>query len=250
MAERLNENAYLNFPFLEDQSLLTDTGEPIPSSLLLDFSAAIFVEATESVKLASLVVDPAGAGLTAHFTIVTADATFGKTIYVPVGVSEFVTARDVDQYVWSALATFGEGVNEFCAAYPNMVFEMELELEPSRISHTFGHAVRSVSAVGGAVLTGDVKFMEGDNFSISVIKGTDTLSLSAQKGAGAGLPCGGEDDGNCGDLLYDVNGLSPDWYGNFKLQGGPGISITPDPANNKLVIGTNVSACKAGCPDV
>lgn len=248
MPERLNENAYVSFPFEEDQVLRADTGEELPSSFLLDFSADIYLPALSAPRLTSITVAPGGTDLTATFTTILVGETLVRQILVPAGVSEWVAAHDILDTHWSAILTFGEGVNELCSNYPGQTLNFDLGFEASRTAYTHGHAVRSLSVLGSPPLTGGVKITEGYNMSVSLIKESSTLILSAQKGAGAGLRCGDpEAQGNCADLTYDINGLPADWYGNIRLEGGPGISVIPVPEENKIIISTSYQACKKGC---
>jgi hypothetical protein len=94
-----------------------------------------------------------------------------------------------------------------------------------------------------------VKIKPGYNMVVAVIQRANTIRLGAIVGEGEGMPC--EQilpvPRNCDDLVYRINGQSPDWYSDLILEGGPGIMITPDPANNKLIIKTPFKACEPGC---
>lgn len=248
MPERLNENAYVSFPLREDQILLADTGEELPSSFLLDFSADIYLPAVSAPRLKSVAIAPGGGDLTVTIETELEGETLSRQILVPAGVVEWTTARDVVTTHWSALFTFGEGVNELCAAYAGQTLTFDLAFEPSRVAYTDKHSLRTLTALGGPQLYGDVRLRQGYNNSISLIGETRTLLISAQRGAGEGLKCGeAGSEGNCSELTYDINGLTPDWYGNMRIEGGPGIQITPQPESNKLVIKTSIKACKKGC---
>ena len=248
MPERLNENAYLSFPFEEDQVLVADTGEELPFSFLLDFVADVYLPVITPPRLKSIAVAPGGTDLTVTVVTELDGETLSRQILVTAGVSEWVVARDLLSTHWSALFTFGEGVNELCEKYPGQTLTFDVGFEPSRVSLTDGHAVRTMSALGGPQLSGPVNLSEGYNTSISLIGATNTLLISAQKGAGAGIKCDdGGGSGNCGELVYDVNGLTPDWFGNLAFEGGPGISVDPQPDDNRLVISTKLKACEKGC---
>lgn len=248
MPERLNENAYLSFPFIEDQILKADTGEEIPTALLLDFSADLYLEATGAPRVTALSVDGGGSLLTVTFTIPFVEGDEVRDVIVPAGVSEWFVATDVVTSKWSSLITFGEGVNELCDNYPGQTLVVDLQMEPSRVAYVDGHVVRSMSNGVDTPLVGDVKIKEGFNLSVNVSRSANKMILSASNGGGGGVYCGNEDDdGDCGSLLYDINGLTPDWYGNFKLEGGPGVTVTDVPEEHKIVISTSVDGCKAGC---
>jgi len=253
MPERLNENAYVSYPILEDQPLLADTGEALPPSLLLDFSATIYAEVNAAPVLSEITVNPGGDGLT---VVIDVDGT-DKSVYVPAGVVEYLAVTDVDPAFWSANLVFGEGVNDFCADHPGESLSFALEFEPSRVAYVNGHVVDSVAAPGEDPLVGDVKVREGYNFSINIVKATNTLTLSAQRGGGLGLPCNYSDveapgipeASDCEDYLYSINGLTPDWYGDFKLEGGPGVIVEAYPDEHKIKIKTSLLARKPGCVD-
>lgn len=250
MPERLNENAYLSFPLVEDQIMKADTGEEIPTSLLLDFSADLYLPTNGAPRITSLSVDPGGTALTVTFTIPFVSGDETRDVLVPAGVSEWFVVTDLVSSQWSAIVTFGEGVNDLCADYAGQTLSTSLEFEPSRVAYVDNHVVRSLSNGVDVPLVGDVKIKEGYNLSVSVAQASNKLTLSASKGGGSGVYCGNEEEeetGDCADLLYEINGLTPDWFGNFGLSGGPGITVTPVPEENKIVISTSVDGCKAGC---
>ena len=102
---------------------------------------------------------------------------------------------------------------------------------------------------------GDVKLKAGYNVKITVTPSSNTVTLAAVLNAGEGQPCdeiklfptetpptGATNDlleGGllCNEILRAINGVAgPD----FKIVGGQGVSVTPDPENNCVIIDVNL----------
>ena len=105
-------------------------------------------------------------------------------------------------------------------------------------------------------LTGDVRFKEGYNISITTNPVTNTIIFSPIVGAGDGEPCQEvklfpeetppidatnnllEGGFLCNQLIRAVNGLGGPV---LNIVAGNGVSITPDPDNCTLVIDVNLN---------
>jgi len=104
-------------------------------------------------------------------------------------------------------------------------------------------------------MQGDVKLKAGYNVKIVVTPSSNTITLGAVLNAGEGEPCdevklfptetppvGSTNDlleGGllCNEILRCINGVSgPD----FKIVGGQGVSVTPDPDNNCIIVDVNL----------
>jgi hypothetical protein len=102
---------------------------------------------------------------------------------------------------------------------------------------------------------GDVKLKSGYNVKITVTPSSNTITLGAVLNAGEGQPCDevklfptetppiGSTNGLleggllCNEVLRAINGVGgPD----FKIIGGQGVSVIPDPENNCIVIDVNL----------
>jgi len=73
-----------------------------------------------------------------------------------------------------------------------------------------------------------VKLKPGYNVKFDVMKGSNTILVSALKGAGGGRPCGesGLSAAFSSTNLRTVNGVCADPSGNLSIAGGGGLNIT------------------------
>jgi hypothetical protein len=104
-------------------------------------------------------------------------------------------------------------------------------------------------------MQGDVKLKAGYNIQIRVQNSSNTIVLASLSGAGEGDPCeevklfSGEtppvgatnnvlEGGSlCNEVLRAINGVGGE---HFKIIGGQGVSVTPDPGNNCVEIDVNL----------
>lgn len=105
--------------------------------------------------------------------------------------------------------------------------------------------------VWGRCVRGDVRFAPGYNALVSEDVAANAVVLGARPGAGAGKNCAdvpvfpGETSAGpysgaqaCSGILRSVNGLGgPD----VPLVAGSGVSITPDPARNRVLVNVNMA---------
>lgn len=109
-----------------------------------------------------------------------------------------------------------------------------------------------LDAPGGESVDGDVRLMEGYNVNISVVSATNTIRISARRGAGQGEACedvarteeeqekldNGESLDNavqCNDVFSSINGVVPDLSSRFFIRGGRGINVD-SPADHTIRI--------------
>lgn len=169
------------------------------------------------------------------------------------------------------------------------VLENAGTVEPSRIQNNDGAYVRSVNLanaertratthtdckdycwsfphydhyVAGYCLTGPIKLREGYNTSIRQDALSNTITIDASLGAGAGQPCeevplfNGETppsgrttlDGapKCNEIVRSINGVGKRF---FEISGGNGVVITPVPAEHKVIVSVDLQDL-AFCPDL
>lgn len=254
----LNNNSGRSFPLIEDSDLTGVYGSEemeLPPSVLLDIHLVVYTQGREPLTLKQIVVNGSGTALTAHFDY------NGTALTVPVSAaSEWpyraeVRTSDVhDNTQILFRPIFGKGVADIAAAFAGetIVFT-DLEVESSRITVQNKHRVTGVIGAlpGSTRLTGDVVIEDGYNIQSSLVPDQRILRLNAIVGAGLGQPCSTllPEPTNCDDLIYYINGLHPNWYGDFRLVAGPGISIEGDAANNKILIHTSVDHCRPRCKD-
>lgn len=110
--------------------------------------------------------------------------------------------------------------------------------------------------IGARCVKGDIKWKPGFNCVITQNSANNTITLSAAQQAGEGQPCAevplfvGESpqDGStndllsggplCNETLRSINGIGGPL---FSLLRGAGVSIIPDPENNKIVVDVNLA---------
>jgi len=253
--ERLNENAYISYPFLEDAIMKATDGTEIPNDLLLDMKVDIPKNPANKPSIKLTEIETAAGFVILTFTITElnpAPLTTPVQVILPVlpAGTDHYTSSFVDVDGINGIYAAGRGVNFLVDNFPLTVLEVDIPIEPSCVTNTYNHQVSTIRGDVGDTLTGDVKVVEGYNVAVYVSPETNTLRLSAQVGGGQGMPCqipDQEQSGDCGTSLFRINGMKPDWYGNFLLQGGPGIAVIPDPDNNKIVIKASLDACEEGC---
>ena len=146
------------------------------------------------------------------------------------------------------------------------------QIEPAKIQNIYKHYVRSVTVLNrkrtvvtddtinsevivyAACLDGNLKFKEGYNCSILQDNAGNRIVFRGAVGAGQGEPCTevsqslGETspDGGpyltggprCGDILKTINGKGGK---SITIKGGPGFTVTAEPATSTLVITRDLS---------
>lgn len=248
-----NTNANRAYPFIEDERL-NGLGNDVVLDARLVAYAPFGAQTTIPLTLESITVNGGG-------TAMTVSMAYGSSV-----LALAVSAAATDQY-YEASATdvngnltimlrmmFGPGVSAFCASHAGTTVSFASpQVEPCCVVTYDRHRVTGIigSYAGSERLVGAVQVEEGYNFGVTLVDGQNALLLSAGQGLGLGIPCEPlhPSTETCEDLVYFINGLHPDWFGEFKLMAGPGIAVQSVPAENKVVISTTVDHCRPKCRD-
>lgn len=254
--ERINELSNIAFPLKENVSRLGTDGSTelvLPNDFLLDLQLTVYACAAGTLELSAITVAADGSSATVTFT-------YAPVSGSPVMLVQLIPANITDTYstslqgLYADLFTlYGPGVATVCGdpAFQGITFLFSSTyVEPSCVFIRNNHIVRTIDSQSHIVLSGDVKIMPGYGIIVTFLPGINSIRLSAGVGEGEGVPCTSAiSTRNCEELVYRINGMSPDWTGDFILEGGPGIQIIPDPDNHKIIIKTAYKACGAGCDD-
>ena len=251
LTDRLNSNKYVRFPFVEDATMLDITAAfVLPDNFIADFSATIYGEPAPDCLLTGLSV-------TAGSVWLTFDVGGQPCILiVPPFISDYYSTSflSVDGYgdtIIRFTATVTAELEAWAADNPSAAYTFTgIPVEPSCSILRNNHRVMSIAASGQARLSGDVQFREGYNMRVTVLPDFNALNLSAVLGEGAGVPCepiltSSSSAHACDGLIYHINGLHPDWFGQFFLYGGQGVSVEPEASTHRLILKTNVAGCSS-----
>ena len=248
-----NANAHRAYPFIEDEQLGILNNDVVLDARLLVY-AAFGAPATIPLTLESIAVNGGG-------TAMTVTMQYGSAALVLV-----VSAAATDQYYETSAVDgngnltimlrmmFGPGAAGFCADHAGTAIAFSSpEIEPSCVAVYDKHRVTGVagSYAGSERLTGAIQVQEGYNLGLALVADQNALRITAGLGLGLGIPCEvlHPTTEDCEKFVYFLNGMHPDWFGEFKLMAGPGIAIQALPAANKLVISTTVDRCRPKCRD-
>jgi hypothetical protein len=154
-------------------------------------------------------------------------------------------------------AVFGEGLLALADACPldqdYYPTAGTVQLQPALALTQHRHRVNSLlgDASGSTQITGDIYWEEGYNTRIELSEAANQLRISAVPGAGAGYPCARRDTTRpwCDDILLALNGVYGDGTGGIELRGGRGISVEPDPDNNRIIVRTRIHGAEIECND-
>jgi hypothetical protein len=102
-------------------------------------------------------------------------------------------------------------------------------------------------------LIGDIRFVEGYNCCISQNDLDNTITINACLGGGKGQPCSevaifADEEApqgkstlsgslKCSEVIKSINGVGQRFY---EILGGPGVTVTPYPDVNKIVVDVNL----------
>jgi hypothetical protein len=227
----LNENSLRAYPLKEMIDRVSGS-YTLDDGVILD-AQLVYTSAPTVAYLETIVADP----LNITFTVTGLDdfiinrtATFPAYIRRPNG-SLLV--------VGDTAATIPDGVYSFS----NVPFE------PS-VSHEFGDAwlgVQSLTFNSSSALTGDINFIEGYQYGITI--NNNVVNMNCGAGYGVPLSCtsfGASSD--CSDIVSYVNGVGPDGKKILHFRNGGGIVVFDDPPNHRIFIGLasdpNQDTCK------
>lgn len=249
--EWLNQNRYRAYPFVENASLESIGGLlTLKNDCIVDASLVSYDVDLYDLRLLSVAVAPAGASVTFTFR---AGAATNMVIIVPgtfTGIYEGrVTVTAGGRLVRLLRVKFAEGVVAMAArpGYQGNTYTfLTAFLEPAVSVQQINTRVSSVNG-----FTGKIYFADGYNSTISLLPDQNILRISAAIGAGLGISCdplSGPPTG-CDESIYYINGRHPDWLGRFTIRGADGLIVEADPANNKVILRTNISLEKPACKD-
>jgi hypothetical protein len=264
LTDRLNSNKYVRFPFVEDASMLDITATRLlPDDFIVDFSIVAYFAVvlpnqplTFPCVLDEVVVDAMGTQVQLTFII----GGVMDTVTIPVtGMPDYYTAtklvNDVNgTCVYRYSVTVSDGLKKWAVDNPGSDYSFSgIRLEPCTAIARNNHRVMSIRAKNQTRLAGDIQFREGYNVRVTLLPDFNTLRFYAVLGEGAGIPCepllsSSGPAANCDELIYFINGMHPDWYGQFFLQGMQGVMVEPDPSSHTIGLKTNVDRCKPACP--
>jgi len=254
--ERFNELSNISFPIKENASKLgTDgnTGLILPNNFLLDLQLAIYTRGAGSLELVSIEVAVDGSNAVVSFRYTPVSGAVVNMSQILPGNIQTLYQGSVHSDDLDLVTVWGPGVATVCdnvLLRGIMFLFSSTQVEPSCVFIRNNHVVKTIDSPSDVALSGDVKIMPGYSMLIGYVPGTNTIRLSAAPGEGQGIPCNpGDNTRNCEELVYRINGMSPDWTGDFILEGGPGIQIIPDLVNHKIIIKTSYKACSPGCSD-
>ena len=241
----LNHNSYRAYPFVEN-SVLTAGGITIPLSAVLDVSGVNYNRVAQVVTLTEVEVTavPSLVFTFSYANASPAPQTFSVTIPANPGIPYTSVTSTTD--VHRITIVFGAGLTElFTQAVGVYTLDTPAPIEPALLSFQSEHRVNSIigSGAGSVATTGIVSFVEGFNCSITVSSETNSISIAAERGAGAGFDCAvhGTYGASCTDVLLSLNGYHADNNGNFNLIGGEGVTILPAGGGVVRVIGAQTT---------
>jgi hypothetical protein len=250
----LNENEHRAYPLMDNYpkiAQVNDTEISIPQTFLLDLQlrTALNLSSISNVVLKKLRHDATADSFT---------VTFGAGDNI---ITEFLITS-VSQQVYplyirnpdGCLGVFGAGLQGLLLDAPTDTDILaNIPVEPSTCVQ-FNDAWFGVSSLSTAPekttvlgslqpklpleaiahnsrlkLKGDVVFAEGYNFYVSIFE--NLIDLGVGRDYGKKMSCEtsfiGEEYLDCHELISYINGVPPDENGNFKLEAGTNISITP-----------------------
>jgi len=241
--EWLNANAYRRYPFVEDQQLVSGS-LTMDDSVILDFSGVSYLQDPRPVALQSVMIIP-GTPKQGVFTFMYVG---GPAVYNPFS---FIVPENAAVPYQAVLHTveahylvcvFGEGLQSFLQNAPGTyVFAGLPQIEPALVSFQPNHRVTNIVGTGAGSIdlgNGMILLEEGHNCQIDLNWYLNAISISAIRGAGAGIDCAPVTTGVllCEDVLLRINGMHGNDQGDFILGGGPGVEVIGVPDEHKVII--------------
>jgi hypothetical protein len=268
----LNENELRAFPLQENFILnVFDSDDALPKDFLLDLQLKVPFSLKNSGNLSPVYLKSIQYVSSDTLSVLfgTTSAELHRFVVENVDNTSFpVYARVATGH----LAVFGAGVKTFllwCSTRctPGYEITVNIPVEPSTcvqfneawlgvnsISGTpakqtetavgsFSPALPLVSLSSPIILTGDVQFVGGYNFRVSVTAGMVDMEVSSSYGLRMNCNTSfiSSEYLDCADLVSYINGVPPDSTGTFRLNSGANISLIPgnaidlaqDPAINE-----------------
>ena len=248
-----NANQNRRYPFVEDSQM--EVSGPatfdLPNDTLIDFRFISYTFANAPVYLHTVTLSGTSAIFKFLFDAVTPQY---YTITVPT-VGAFPYSGITVNMDSTLRASFGPGVKTIRDTYidGDYVATTPIPLEPALSIFQNRHRVNSMSAADedAFILAGNIYFREGYGININ-LNTTDTfLTISAEVGAGAGIPCESllAQDQNCENGIFHINGIRPNAAGEFTFVAGAGFKIIPDNDNHRVIFQTTVDPNRPNCED-
>jgi hypothetical protein len=246
--EWLNQNSYRNYPFVEDLTVWLDT-TAFPKDILLDLRLLDYTNGRTPADLLLLRVEVAALSITFYFGLDDGSTDAMYSIEIPKAAALPYEGRQTynsTDSVYDLTVVVGAGFSALTVYALGIYQVTDGRIEPTLICFMGQHQVTSVTTVdtgsGGfhQPITGSVYFKEGTGVNIVVNVDGNRVVFSGYPGAGTGYDCSAPEDNpsllNCSDVIVYVNGVTADGYGNIQLTGGKGITVTPDPDNNEVLV--------------
>jgi len=215
-------------------------GQVLPSDALLDLQLLDFEAPEALVYLTQIIVYPISP-FTSLIQFTLEYGTTTRTITVNENAATHIPINYGTAEPYRITATYGPGIGTI-GDWGNgtYVFDEPPQIEPALLNFENKHRIDSVQAldpVDQQVLTGVVHVREGYNCRVSIIDADNLVIVSAQRGAGRGIPCDSQEDDIvlCNEVLLRINGLVADSEGNFQFFAGAGVSIEADPGNHTVI---------------
>lgn len=238
--EWLNLNANRSYPLAEDtqrtsinglmtiyDNLITDLIVVAPDSFA--FPLRLGHVSFTGVLLSIVIVDSNRKGIVST-TVNLADFEYGAT-YPMTGARSSMSGH----------IAFGEGVN---ADIPVGNHQFDIPLAASAQLPVVLGPVTSLGHVKYEdVLTGDIKIAAGNNIGLRYNFSTNSIIVSLLDPTSAQIPkCeeGCDSNGCRQQPILTINDEPPTEFGDFYLREGSGLTITNEPADCKIVLGTEI----------
>lgn len=243
--EWLNSNAYRRYPFVEDESLVLSGGTlTMDDSVIVDFRGVSYLYTNQAVRLLQVTIIPGIVNQGAFmFTYVGAPAVYNPFTFL-------VSANAAIPYVatvHNALAhhvscVFGPGLAAFLQnPGGTYVFDTPPQIEPALMAYQPTHRVTNVvgTKTGSVDLNnGNIFLEEGHNCQIDLNFYNNALTISAFRGAGAGVDCTPITSTVllCKDILMRINGLHGNDQGDYIIGGMNGVEVEALPDDHTVVV--------------
>jgi len=255
-----NSNQYRRYPLVDDASYAiyrVDDGVisnfTFNNNVLLDFSFTTYLRAAPVITLPYLDITntpPAPANCRLVFSVKSGDVESLVWITVSANSTFPITIDSIIPGQYRLRCIIGAGVLDLCNWDTHRYyFKDPPVILPSCVVALDNHRVNAVrgSTVDSIRLTGDVYVEDGYNMALALNPDTNTLTVTAQVGAGQGVPCDVLPTARQAiDGIVSVNELLPDTLGNINILEGSGIKIDKID-DNTLVVKTTVDDNRIVC---
>jgi len=240
----------------------------VPTAFLADVSVTTAADVVGSgARVSRFVIGAGGASCSVYFDFA------GEDVIIVIGttLTEHTRASALQEHSPGLLkrmvvAEFTPAIAALVAPYDagDDIEVIDGYLELSTQSYLVDKSVPALSVVNESTdeagdvtreapieVAGNITLVPGYNVEVSQDTNRKRISIDARVGAGKGKPPEIQlppSDIDCADLIYFINGQSPDWLGRFFLRAGPGMKIETDPEDpNRLLLTATVDRGKPRC---